>query len=86
MIDQFTYSTYEQAIHGIDLSQTVAKIKLILKQQQLNLRQSYICHNRNMGVLLDTYFQKHTHINLDLLVNALILHYQISPEVDELVA
>jgi len=39
-----------------------------------------------MGVLLDTYFQKHTHINLDLLVNALILHYQISPEVDELVA
>jgi hypothetical protein len=31
VIDQFTYSTYEQAIHGIDLSHTVAKIKLILK-------------------------------------------------------
>lgn len=33
VIDQFTYSTYEQAIHGIDLVHTIAKIKLILKQQ-----------------------------------------------------
>ena len=31
VIDQFTYSTYEQAIHGIDLVHTIAKIKLVLK-------------------------------------------------------
>jgi hypothetical protein len=37
VIDQFTYSTYEQAIHGIDLVHTIAKIKLVLKQQ-INLK------------------------------------------------
>jgi hypothetical protein len=39
-----------------------------------------------MGVLLDTYFQSHSQINFDLLVNSLILHYKISPEIEDVVA
>jgi hypothetical protein len=49
------------------------------------LQAVHICHHRNIGLLLDTYFKQHNQINFDLLVNSLVLHYKIAPEVEELV-
>lgn len=45
-----------------------------------------ICHNRNVGILLDTYFKQHNQINFDLLMNSLVLHYKIAPDVENMVA
>ncbi len=74
VIDRFAYSTFEQVAYGIDTFHTVMKIKRLLKEP-LRLKSVHICNHRGVGLMLDSYFQQHSQINFDLLMNALIMHY-----------
>lgn len=36
-----------------------------------------VCHHAQIGRLLDNFFQQHTQIDLNLLINAIGIHYQL---------
>ena len=74
VIDRFAYSTFEQVAYGIDAFHTVMKIKRLLKEP-LRMKSVHICNHRGVGLMLDSYFQQHSQINFDLLMNAFIMHY-----------
>lgn len=79
ILDRFTFSTFEQVHYGIDTFHTVQKINRLLREPNLgNLLSKHICHHQFVGVMLDNFFRQNTHIDFDLLLNALGIHYEIS--------
>jgi hypothetical protein len=39
-----------------------------------------------VGVMLDNFFQQHSHLDFDLMINAIGIHYQLSEESQKMLA
>lgn len=48
-----------------------------LLRENLVLMSSHVCHHAQIGIMLDNFFQQHTQLDLNLLLNAIGIHYQL---------